>query len=582
MDDRDDGDRRAGDLPGYGDPGASDDPAGRDEGDAATGGDAESARVRDDAGGGTRHDAVTDGVRIAAVEAAVAAGLAPSTGRRHDARPGGGGADAGAAAEARSAPLELPDWTDPPTGQVPRVLLGEPGQDAPEGDGSTVRGPTWREDRSDWDQDIDLSFLVGDGEPVGMAGSAPAGGTDDDPFDFTFMGLTAPPSRRSEAPPAPTAGVASSLAPAGPGAPPGGLDAAAGEPDDLDDEAWAQLLDSSVPPREGEIERLAPRRGSRRSRSRSGHRHRSAGHETPGEPRAGARVAPGGDPQRPAGRPGTQGRSPVLATVTGVVAGAVALACFLAGAVPSLVLVTVLVTLAAGEAFGALRSSGRQPATLLGLVAVPALVVGAYLRGPQAVPFVLGLAVLLGFCWYLAEHLRPGDRRHRPVTNLGATLLVVVWVGLLGAFAGLLLAPATFPHGHGVAFLAGTALLTVAADVGAYAVGAKLGRHPLAPRVSPHKSWEGFVGGSVLVLVVAALVVARIHPFTLSHALLLGAVVVVLAPLGDLAESLVKRDLGVKDMGSLLPAHGGVLDRVDAMLFVLPVAYYLLRLVHPS
>jgi phosphatidate cytidylyltransferase len=86
----------------------------------------------------------------------------------------------------------------------------------------------------------------------------------------------------------------------------------------------------------------------------------------------------------------------------------------------------------------------------------------------------------------------------------------------------------------------------------------------------------------VLTLAVAALVVSRVHPFSLGHALLLGAVVVVLAPLGDLAESLVKRDLGVKDMGSLLPAHGGVLDRVDAMLFVMPVAYYLVRLVHFS
>lgn len=269
----------------------------------------------------------------------------------------------------------------------------------------------------------------------------------------------------------------------------------------------------------------------------------------------------------------------MTATATGLVAGAVALACFLGGPVPSLALVAVLVTVAAGEAFGTLRRSGREPATLLGLLVVPALVVGSYLRGPQAVPVVLGLGVVLAFCWYLLD-AATGGGAHEPVANLGATLLVVGWLGLLGSFAGLLLDPAAYPHRHGVALLVGAVAVTVAADVGAYAVGSLVGRHPLARRISPNKSWEGFVGGTVLALVVAGAVVARIHPFTLAHALVLGVVVAVVAPLGDLAESLVKRDLRVKDMGSLLPAHGGVLDRVDAMLFVLPATYYLARVLH--
>jgi phosphatidate cytidylyltransferase len=240
----------------------------------------------------------------------------------------------------------------------------------------------------------------------------------------------------------------------------------------------------------------------------------------------------------------------------------------------------VLVTVAAGEAFGALRRAGLRPLSLIGLVAVPALVVGAYLRGPVAVPTVLAVTVLVCFSWYLLVSARSDDPGRRAVASLGGTLLVVTWVGLLGSFAGLLLEPATFPHRHGVALLGAVVVLTVAADVGAYAVGSRFGRHLLAVRISPQKSWEGLCGGTVLTLAVAALVVPRIHPFTLAHALYLGAVVVVAAPIGDLAESLVKRDLHVKDMGSLLPAHGGVLDRVDAMLFVLPVAYFLVRLAH--
>jgi phosphatidate cytidylyltransferase len=193
---------------------------------------------------------------------------------------------------------------------------------------------------------------------------------------------------------------------------------------------------------------------------------------------------------------------------------------------------------------------------------------------------VLGIAVLLGFCWYVGVSARSDDPRRRPVINLGATYLVLVWVGLLGAFAGLLLSPSAYPHRHGVALLLGAGVLSVASDVGAYATGARFGRHPLAKRISPNKSWEGFAGGTILALAAAALIVARVHPFTLAHALILGVVVCVVAPIGDLAESLVKRDLKIKDMGSLLPAHGGVLDRVDGLLFVLPVTYFLAHLIH--
>ena len=104
--------------------------------------------------------------------------------------------------------------------------------------------------------------------------------------------------------------------------------------------------------------------------------------------------------------------------------------------------------------------------------------------------------------------------------------------------------------------------------------------HRIAPRVSPGKTVEGVIGGTVLDLVVALTVVSRFHPFSIGTATVLGVIVAVFAPLGDLIESMVKRELGVKDMGSLLPAHGGVFDRVDAMLVAMPLAYLLFRIAH--
>ncbi|MCU1493134.1 MAG: phosphatidate cytidylyltransferase [Acidimicrobiaceae bacterium] len=601
------------------DPSASSGTRGQDTLEGAD--DVEAARP------GRAPGSVTEGVRIAAVEAAVAAGLAPSTGRRYDVPVPGARDDE--PAEQFSA-LELPDWSDPPTGQVPRVLLVEAEDGTITGDVPTMRGPTWREDRSDWDEDLDLSFLVEEeGTHVGIAGHASEADREEDQFDFSFRELDVRAPRRHEDTPARRPVSETQRSPVGEI----GRDVgdASELSDDIDDAAWDSLMSpdtTSSLDDDDDVASRSSRRAGRKSRSRLWGRHHApehaARHARDDEVAQTADVPAGfdGEPapswtrrdRSPArarrssanssattsspttssattsssttssattSTPEGARRNPLLATATGIVAGGIAIACFVAGPVLALVLVTVLVTLAAGEAYGALRRGGQQPATLLGLVAVPALVVSAYLRGSTAIPVVLGIAVLVSFCWYLLDSARSGSRRH-PVTNLGGTLLVVVWVGFLGSFAGLILDPTAFPHRHGVALLGAAVLLTVAADVGAYATGSKFGKHLLAPRISPHKSWEGLAGGAVLTLAIAALVVARIHPFSMSHALLLGLVVAVVAPIGDLAESLIKRDLGVKDMGSLLPAHGGVLDRVDAMLFVLPVAYYVVRLVHLS
>jgi len=255
--------------------------------------------------------------------------------------------------------------------------------------------------------------------------------------------------------------------------------------------------------------------------------------------------------------------------------GLAAVILFKLGSLTALVLVLLIVTPAAAELFGVLRRAGYRPATLVGLVATVGILIGAYMKGESAIPLVLGLVVVFTLLWYLV-----GVVRDRPTVNVAVTLLGFMWVGFLGSFAALLLDPRMFPNRHGVALLLGAAVATVGYDVGSFLVGARFGRHHLAPAISPNKTWEGLIGGTVASVLVGAVVVSQISPWTTSRGIALGLVVAVAAPLGDLCESLLKRDIGVKDMGWILPGHGGVLDRVDALLFVVPATYYLVRLIN--
>jgi phosphatidate cytidylyltransferase len=263
-------------------------------------------------------------------------------------------------------------------------------------------------------------------------------------------------------------------------------------------------------------------------------------------------------------------RSIWRATLTGIALAGVALGCFFVGAVATEVLVVVAATVAAGELFAVLQRSGYRPATWVGLLGIPAMAVGGYLRGAIGIIDVVAVTFLVLGLWCLST--RSGDE---PLINFSTSFLVIGWVGGCGAFAALLLAPAAHPNGHGVALLGCTIALVVANDVGAYLVGSKFGRHHLAAKISPGKTLEGLIGGSVLSLAVAGGLVAHVHPMSLGVALGLGAIVSALAPCGDLLESKIKRDLGVKDMSNLLPSHGGLFDRIDATLFVLPAAYVL-------
>jgi len=332
--------------------------------------------------------------------------------------------------------------------------------------------------------------------------------------------------------------------------------------------------DAAAPPRSDDTvepeEPSRPRRLRRRDAVPSDRPVRSSSNYTP--------EVTGGRPPAPVSAEAAHRESAVsggstgLRVGTGVAVAVVALLAFKLGTVTSLVLSLLVVTFAAGEAFAVLRRAGWRPATLLGLVGTISLMVGAYNKGVAALPLVLVLITVFTLLWFLF-----GVERGSAVAGTAATLLVVGWVALLGSFAGLLLAPSLFPDRHGIAFLLGAIIATVANDVGALVVGRWIGSRQLAPNVSPNKTWEGLAGGALASILVSTVVVGAIHPWSPANAALLGVVVAVVAPLGDLCESLLKRDLKLKDFGTLLPGHGGVLDRVDALIFVLPATYYLVR-----
>lgn len=229
--------------------------------------------------------------------------------------------------------------------------------------------------------------------------------------------------------------------------------------------------------------------------------------------------------------------------------------------------VAVIITVGMLEVGIEFREQRLRPVTPLAVVAGLVMFYGTYAFGPQAQVVGLAVAVLGTLAWPLTGH----DRTH-VVGTLGATFLLILWVPFCASFFGLLLA-----RDDGPWLVAAVVALTVTGDIGAYAFGRPFGRHKLAPTVSPGKTWEGLAGAIATVLGVAALVTAPLVPsLDLVDALVLGTVIAVAGTLGDLSESLIKRDLGVKDLGRIVPGHGGIMDRVDAMVFALPAAHLVL------
>jgi phosphatidate cytidylyltransferase len=216
----------------------------------------------------------------------------------------------------------------------------------------------------------------------------------------------------------------------------------------------------------------------------------------------------------------------------------------------------------------------REPLLYLGLLWTLALVLGPHYANPDLLPIVITATVLASLICLLLRRSREKAFRDWAWTIVGALYvgwMLSYWLNLRG-----------LEDGRNLVYLA--ILTTFANDTGAYFIGRARGKHKLAPAISPAKTWEGAIGGLVSA-VLAALVVATVLklisvrlgvPFVFGYwqIVILGFLVAIFAQLGDLVESLLKRNMGVKESGSLLPGHGGILDRFDSLIFVGAVVYY--------
>ncbi|WP_104524973.1 phosphatidate cytidylyltransferase [Blastococcus atacamensis] len=271
--------------------------------------------------------------------------------------------------------------------------------------------------------------------------------------------------------------------------------------------------------------------------------------------------------EKPVGRAGRNLRA---AIGVGVSLVAVILASLLVWRPAFLAVLGAAILVAVVELVRALRKGGRAAPMVPLLVGACAMQALAWTRGPTGLItgfFLTALAVLL---WRLAAG-PAGYRR-----DAAAGILVALYVPLLAGFAVLLLVPEDGAT-RVLVFIA----TVVASDVGGYAAGVLFGKHPMAPSISPKKSWEGMVGSVLTCMLMATPIIVFALDGPWWGGLVFGAALAVSATVGDLAESLIKRDLGIKDMGDLLPGHGGIMDRLDSLLPSAAAAYLLLSVLAP-
>jgi phosphatidate cytidylyltransferase len=417
----------------------------------------------------------------------------------------------------RDASGSLPHWTEPATGEVPAIPTAEPTESATD--------------------DLDVWSSFTSESPVWKEGDA-AEGDDAPPKDPTGELTWHDDATASE-----SRGAVSATAAA----------AAAAE---------------SAP--------VAPREPARIT----------IGTDPSGMPRRPDPKRRGGSPQRPPSAGGTvpisTGRNLPVAVASGLVLAAVFLALTMWRPAGAVAFVTVALGLAAVEYFSKVTEKGYRPAVAAGVAACVAAPLAAYWVGETALPLVIAFAFIAGALGFIgANSIEAG-----PMPNMAITMLGVVWIGLLGSYAALILQWSTFGSGTpwGTDTLVLIAIGVVANDVGAYFTGSAFGRTPLRSWISPNKSVEGFLGGTILTLVVMLVIGIQNLSDTwssTSHLLMLGIVISAMAPLGDLTESMFKRNLDVKDFGAIIRGHGGVLDRFDGFLFTLPAVYYLMLVVEP-
>lgn len=235
----------------------------------------------------------------------------------------------------------------------------------------------------------------------------------------------------------------------------------------------------------------------------------------------------------------------------------------------------VVAVIAAYELFQLLKGAGYQPSLIASALVMAALLAVARFPELNLLGLVLAASVIGTLTWHL---LRPPVGQ--PTQSWALTLGASLWLGwLISHFVQIRDLSAPFGWGLGTRWLIVMFLVTWINDSAAYFVGKTLGRHPCAPYLSPKKTWEGTIGGWICGVAATMLLGHWLVGLPWPHGLALGALVATVAPFGDLAKSMVKRQMGVKDFSSLIPGHGGVFDRIDSLLFVAPAIYYYVTLV---
>lgn len=402
---------------------------------------------------------------------------------------------------------ELPPWTEPPTGEVPKISAD--GSFGVSHESDAPSGPTWKTEAHEWEDDNLADQLVNE------SGGWSDRGDEDLLGDYDDRG--ADPYYRDDY-----------------------------EDSDLEDQGFAVEAPPAV--------RTRPRPAANSSRQRLSSRPAVTAGSAPIELGSGA------------GRDRDLGLAAISGAVLGI--GFIVLS-FIGGKV-----VLPVIMVAAGwclvELLGTMGRRGLRPYKLLVLVGSLATVAAVYWRGPAAiaitVPIFMAATALSG--------LFSGSARNATV-NMGATVLAYLYIGVSASYAAAWLVIADGPKR-----LLTVVLLAVVGDIVAYFAGSQMGRTPLMSWVSPGKTFEGAGFGAFAVLVTGAVVAPLlVDGWKLGDGLLLGALVAVVGHLGDLFESLLKRDLGVKDMGSAMVGHGGLLDRLDAILFVIPLAYFWMNII---
>jgi phosphatidate cytidylyltransferase len=281
------------------------------------------------------------------------------------------------------------------------------------------------------------------------------------------------------------------------------------------------------------------------------------------------------DTPAPAKNHGRAGRNVPLSIASAVVLIAVILATLLIWKTLFMVVVGAAVVVAVWELHGAFRTKDidlpEQPLMAGGVV----MVVVAYFWGTPALVAATAVTALVTMLWLLRRGV-PGY-----VQNATASVFTLVYVPFLGSFVALMLSEGgatDFDHyDAGVKGILTFIAVTAASDIGGFVAGVLFGRHPMAPVISPKKSWEGFAGSVVFCVVVGVAMVVWVLDDDWWVGVLLGLIAVVMATLGDLCESVIKRDLGIKDMSQVIPGHGGLMDRIDSLLATIAPIWLLLH-----